>query len=79
MLTALERSFAVSRSSGFIFQLPAMNGTRAIIWKDEADERSCVAALLSTPAPWKGLTKALPVDNPATTKSEVSCIVRERK
>jgi len=75
-LTALARSLAVPRSTGFIFQLPAMNGTRAIIWHvaaDDAEERvaPAPAALWKTLA---GATKADPAGTPASTNREVSFI-----
>lgn len=78
-LTALARSLAVLKSPGFIFQLPAMNGTRAIIWHD-AVERSVLPCAAPTPAPWKtfaGATKADPAGKPASTNREVSFIVIE--
>ena len=67
------------KSPGFIFQLPAMNGTRAIIWHD-AVERSVLPCAAPTPAPWKtfaGATKADPAGKPASTNREVSFIVIE--
>lgn len=79
-LTDLARSFALSTSRGFIFQLPAMKGTRAIIWHEAADEPR--GAVVATPAPWKavvGATKADPAPKPASVNREVSFIVERRR
>lgn len=70
----------MSRSTGFIFQLPAMNGTRAIIWHDD-DEAERVAPPVAKLEPWKafaGATKADPAGTPASTNREVNFIFSER-
>lgn len=79
-LTDLARSFALSTSRGFIFQLPAMKGTRAIIWHE--GEGLPRGAVVVTPAPWKavaGATKADPAPKPASVNREVSFIVERRR
>lgn len=75
--TCLAKSLAESRSRGFIFQLPAMKGTRAAIWHTPcwALTRSCAPLRLPKPddAPWKaevGATNAEAAGTPASTSAQ---------
>ncbi len=64
-------------STGFIFQFPAMNGTRAIIWHVAADDDAEERVAPAPAALWKtlaGATKADPAGKPASTSREVSFI-----
>lgn len=69
------------RSTGFIFQFPAMNGTRAIIWHVAADDDGEERVAPAPAALWKtlaGATKADPAGKPASTSREVSFIGQKR-
>lgn len=74
-LTCLAKSLAEPRSSGFIFQLPAMKGTRppATIWHTPcfALTRSCTLLCLTKPddAPWKAVVGAMKADAAGTPAS----------